>query len=95
MTRTGSARTRSPSSTRTTWKQCGLVKFDFLGLRTLTILDWAVKAINQAPRTRGHPAGRIGAIPLDDAATYKDILSPTANTGAVFQLRISRHAAAC
>src|SRR5690606_38090835 len=25
----------------------GLVKFDFLGLRTLTIIDWAVKAINQ------------------------------------------------
>ncbi len=24
----------------------GLVKFDFLGLRTLTIIDWAVKAIN-------------------------------------------------
>jgi DNA polymerase-3 subunit alpha len=25
----------------------GLVKFDFLGLRTLTIIDWAVKAINR------------------------------------------------
>jgi len=31
----------------------GLVKFDFLGLRTLTIIDWAVKAINQR-RARTH-----------------------------------------
>ncbi|HWI24805.1 MAG TPA: DNA polymerase III subunit alpha, partial [Lysobacter sp.] len=31
----------------------GLVKFDFLGLRTLTIIDWAVKAINQR---RAQPA---------------------------------------
>ena len=33
----------------------GLVKFDFLGLRTLTIIDWAVRDINaqRAPRRRG------------------------------------------
>ena len=36
----------------------GLVKFDFLGLRTLTIIDWAVKAINaRAPRAGGTAAG--------------------------------------
>ena len=29
-------------------EQAGLVKFDFLGLRTLTIIDWAVKIINAA-----------------------------------------------
>jgi DNA polymerase-3 subunit alpha len=34
----------------------GLVKFDFLGLRTLTIIDWAVKAINKR-HARRHPAG--------------------------------------
>ena len=34
----------------------GLVKFDFLGLRTLTIIDWAVKAIN-ARRARERAAG--------------------------------------
>ncbi|MEO8777170.1 MAG: DNA polymerase III subunit alpha [Rhodanobacter sp.] len=34
----------------------GLVKFDFLGLRTLTIIDWAVKAINaRRARERSHP----------------------------------------
>ena len=47
------ARASSPSSTRTTSKQVGLVKFDFLGLRTLTIIDWAVQAHQrEAPRRR-------------------------------------------
>ncbi len=41
----------------------GLVKFDFLGLRTLTIIDWAVKAIN-ARRTREHPHPPCGHLPL-------------------------------
>ncbi|MDQ3494893.1 MAG: DNA polymerase III subunit alpha [Pseudomonadota bacterium] len=40
----------------------GLVKFDFLGLRTLTIIDWAVKAINarraHAPAAHPHPSPR-------------------------------------
>ena len=27
-------------------ERAGLVKFDFLGLKTLTIIDWAVKSIN-------------------------------------------------
>ncbi|MBS0465525.1 MAG: DNA polymerase III subunit alpha [Proteobacteria bacterium] len=31
----------------------GLVKFDFLGLRTLTIIDWAVKAVNAGSREQG------------------------------------------
>ena len=46
--------TSSRSSTRTTSKPRGLVKFDFLGLRTLTIIDWAVRDINAraAPRRR-------------------------------------------
>src|SRR5690606_16341614 len=40
----------------------GLVKFDFLGLRTLTIIDWAVKAINKqraqpAPTPSSPPSG--------------------------------------
>jgi len=58
----------------------GLVKFDFLGLRTLTIIDWAVKTINQ---TIQEPLD-ISTIPLDDAATFK-LLQDT-NTTAVFQL---------
>ena len=44
--RRGQLRRRSRSSTRTTSRRPGLVKFDFLGLRTLTIIDWAVRDIN-------------------------------------------------
>jgi DNA polymerase-3 subunit alpha len=58
----------------------GLVKFDFLGLRTLTIIDWAVKAINRTP---GAPALDIAALPLDDAPTYE--LFARGDTVAVFQ----------
>ena len=48
----------------------GLVKFDFLGLRTLTIIDWAVKAINVRRAREGVDALDITALPLDDAETY-------------------------
>ncbi len=60
----------------------GLVKFDFLGLRNLTILDWAVRFV------RAHnPSMRdfdIMSLPLTDPATYQ--LLCDANTTAVFQL---------
>ena len=62
----------------------GLVKFDFLGLRTLTIIDWAVKAINVRHARAGIPPLDIAALPLDDAATYRDVFA-NGNTGAVFQ----------
>ena len=39
---------RDLSSTRMTSRAAGLVKFDFLGLRTLTIIDRAVRTINAA-----------------------------------------------
>jgi DNA polymerase-3 subunit alpha len=61
----------------------GLVKFDFLGLRTLTIIDWAVKAINAERRINGQEAIDILAIPLDDAETYR-LLSQGLTT-AIFQ----------
>ena len=48
----------------------GLVKFDFLGLRTLTIIDWAVKIINARRAGRRLPLD-IDAIPLDDGATFE------------------------
>src|SRR5262249_40190648 len=48
----------------------GLVKFDFLGLRTLTIIDWAVKAINAQRGASGEAPLDIAALPLDDAAVY-------------------------
>ena len=62
----------------------GLVKFDFLGLRTLTIIDWTVKSINAKRAARGAAALEIERIPLDDAATYERVFK-TAQTVAVFQ----------
>lgn len=62
----------------------GLVKFDFLGLRTLTIIDWAVKIINRQRRTGGESPLDIAFIPLDDKPTF-DLLKSCATT-AVFQL---------
>lgn len=58
----------------------GLVKFDFLGLTTLTILDWAVRYVKQLdPQS----TLQLHEIPLDDAAAYKVFSS--ANTTAIFQ----------
>ncbi|MEM1112418.1 MAG: DNA polymerase III subunit alpha [Pseudomonadota bacterium] len=65
-------------------EDAGLVKFDFLGLRTLTIIDWAVKMINPARAARGEDALDIMQIPLDDADSFA--LLQTAETTAVFQL---------
>jgi DNA polymerase-3 subunit alpha len=62
----------------------GLVKFDFLGLRTLTIIDWAVKAINRQRAVQGEAALDITLLPTDDARTYR--LLASGETTAVFQL---------
>jgi DNA polymerase-3 subunit alpha len=62
----------------------GLVKFDFLGLRTLTIIDWAVKAINAIRREQGEPPLDIMRIPLEDKTAFK--LLKRFQTTAVFQL---------
>ena len=61
----------------------GLVKFDFLGLRTLTIIDWAVKAVNRHLEAM-EPLLDINRIPLDDAKTFA--LLKRHQTTAVFQL---------
>jgi DNA polymerase-3 subunit alpha len=73
----------------------GLVKFDFLGLRTLTIIDWAVRHIhrlqasgcrilNPESRILNPESFSIESIPLDDKPSY-DLLKKC-NTTAVFQL---------
>ncbi|MEX0873002.1 MAG: DNA polymerase III subunit alpha, partial [Aquisalimonadaceae bacterium] len=62
----------------------GLVKFDFLGLRTLTIIDWTVKAVNAIRREREEALLDISAIPLEDRDTFS-LLKRCATT-AVFQL---------
>jgi DNA polymerase-3 subunit alpha len=61
----------------------GLVKFDFLGLRTLTILDWAVKAINRGRAAQQQAPLDLNALPLDDKKTYE--LFARGETVAVFQ----------
>jgi len=62
----------------------GLVKFDFLGLRTLTIIDWAVTAINEILVSEGNPELDIKNIDLADKQTFELICK--ANTMGVFQL---------
>ncbi|MEJ2593278.1 MAG: DNA polymerase III subunit alpha, partial [Candidatus Thiodiazotropha sp.] len=65
-------------------EKVGLVKFDFLGLRTLTIVDWALKAVNAVRAKRGEEPIDISAIPMDDEASFR--LLKSAETTAVFQL---------
>lgn len=60
----------------------GLVKFDFLGLTTLTILDRAVNYIKALDPEES--AFDLAALPLDDRASYK--LLSDAKTVAIFQL---------
>lgn len=62
----------------------GLVKFDFLGLRTLTIIDWALGLINPRLEREGKDPVRIESIPLDDAPSFR--LLQNSETTAVFQL---------
>ncbi|MFI4918954.1 MAG: DNA polymerase III subunit alpha [Legionellales bacterium] len=62
----------------------GLVKFDFLGLRTLTIIDWALAIVNKQQQQMGLPLIDISQIPTDDAATF--VLLKACKTTAVFQL---------
>ena len=62
----------------------GLVKFDFLGLRTLTIIDRAVVIINRIRAARTEPPLVVASLPMDDAATFA--LLKSGRTTAVFQL---------
>ncbi|WP_065188653.1 DNA polymerase III subunit alpha [Shewanella woodyi] len=62
----------------------GLVKFDFLGLRTLTIVDWALQMVNAKKDKLGEERVRIESIPLDDPASFR--LLQRYETTAVFQL---------
>ncbi|MEL6375202.1 MAG: DNA polymerase III subunit alpha [Pseudomonadota bacterium] len=77
---------RDPKSsfpiTQFNWKMteaAGLVKFDFLGLKTLTVLEKAVASIARRGITLD-----LASLPLDDAATYE--LLARADTAGVFQL---------
>ncbi len=62
----------------------GLVKFDFLGLRNLTIIDWALRFINEGRALEEQSPLDLDTLPLDDPEAYK--LLQAAHTTAVFQL---------
>lgn len=62
----------------------GLVKFDFLGLRTLTIIKWALRNINQQRQQNHLEPLDISRISLQDEKTF--VLLKTCHTTAVFQL---------
>ncbi len=62
----------------------GLVKFDFLGLKTLTVIDWALKAINQQRLDEGKEPVVLEDLPLDDPKTFH--LLQKSQTTSVFQL---------
>ena len=63
----------------------GLVKFDFLGLTTLTVISNAVKLINRGKKPEEHLD--IALLPLDDKKTYQLISS--GDTAGIFQMESS------
>ncbi len=65
----------------------GLVKFDFLGLKTLTVIDIAERLVNRRPDLAGREPIVMSTVPLDDAATYA--LLQSGDTTGVFQLESS------
>jgi DNA polymerase-3 subunit alpha len=65
-------------------EQVGLVKFDFLGLRTLTIIDWTLATINAERTKEDQTPIEIASIPLDDPQAFAAIRQ--ADTTAIFQL---------
>ncbi|MBT8048607.1 MAG: DNA polymerase III subunit alpha [Xanthomonadales bacterium] len=62
----------------------GLVKFDFLGLRTLTIIDWTLKNVNLQRSGEGQEPIVLEKLPMNDPAAFR--LLQACQTTAVFQL---------
>jgi DNA polymerase-3 subunit alpha len=68
-------------------EEAGLVKFDFLGLKTLTVVDNAVRIINEGKAARGEESFSLSALPMDDAKVFQ--LLSSGETMGVFQLESS------
>ncbi|MFP4600590.1 MAG: DNA polymerase III subunit alpha, partial [Persicimonas sp.] len=68
-------------------EEAGLVKFDFLGLKTLTVIETALKLVNTQREEAGEKPFDIDAIPMDDPSIF-DLIGKGDTTG-VFQLESS------
>ena len=68
-------------------EEAGLVKFDFLGLKTLTVINEAVRLVNATRAAKGQPPFELLTIPMDDAEVF-NLLCQARTTG-VFQLESS------
>jgi DNA polymerase-3 subunit alpha len=68
-------------------EKAGLVKFDFLGLKTLTVISTAVRLINEQRAAAGEPTFDCDKIPTDDAGVYQMI--SRGDTTGVFQMESS------
>ncbi|GMV39277.1 MAG: DNA-directed DNA polymerase [Myxococcales bacterium] len=67
-------------------EEAGLVKFDFLGLKTLTVIDQTVRLIRQGQRAEERPF-ELSEIPMNDPGVFE--LLSSGNTTGVFQLESS------
>lgn len=68
-------------------EEAGLVKFDFLGLKTLTVIDHAIRIINQGRSRRGEEDLDLSAISLTEPAVFS--MMKDGDTTGVFQLESS------
>ncbi len=68
-------------------EKVGLVKFDFLGLKTLTVIQTAVDLVNREKAGKGEAPIDMAAIPLDDVGVYQMISA--ADVTGVFQFESS------
>ena len=83
----GRRRRRCRSSTRTTSRRSGLVKFDFLGLTTLTILDWTLRYVRKLDPADARAPRRAAA---RRQARLRDL--PHGQHDRRVPVRIARHA---
>ncbi|MFQ5781364.1 MAG: DNA polymerase III subunit alpha, partial [Nitrospiria bacterium] len=65
-------------------EKIGLVKFDFLGLRTLTVIDHALRLVKERQEKAGVPPLQLSDIPTTDSKTYA--LLGSGETTGIFQL---------
>jgi DNA polymerase-3 subunit alpha len=68
-------------------EEAGLVKFDFLGLKTLTVVDQAMRLANETRRVQGEPPLQLAGLPLDDPKVFE--LMASGDTTGIFQLESS------